>query len=197
MRSKILIITALVALFAMPGVYQSCTSDPVTECRECFIEERIDIAVTGNVEEYYFESSLESDNSVDLVSYNYYGEQANKIDFKVNIGSGNVLIISIYDEENTRPWEQVGKPWNMYPSQDLDDRLSYVTIEFLNTEGGVAYSSNGENIDLPGIILGVFFITAYDGVEIQCRIRDMNLLNTSYPDQNIVVNGTFVGAVTF
>jgi hypothetical protein len=185
-------------LFAMSGVYFGCNTDGgPADCLECGVLERTDITISGNFEQHFFETSLESDASNDLITYNYYGDAAHKIDFKIKLGDQNDLIVSIYDEESPRPWEQVNKPFHMYPTQVLDDKLSYVTFEFLNPEGGVAYASNDDNINLPGITLGVFFVTQFDGVEIQCRIRDLNLLNTSNPDESILVNGTFVGAVTF
>ena len=87
--------------------------------------------------------------------------------------------------------------YGTYPSQDLEDKWKYVSAVYITGAETPSYSTNlGVNYP-PGVTLDVFRITAYDGIEMQCRIRDMTLFKNVDPSKSIELDGTFTGAVTF
>jgi hypothetical protein len=144
-----------------------------------------------------FNQSIEADNSTDLVTYNYYGSPSENFDFVINLENGYELTIKIFDAANRNPWLQVGQPYNIYPGEDLEDKLQYANVELRMGDDQPAYATNLGNSIPRGIHLDVFKVIKNNGTEIQCRIRDMKLYKNIDPTQSITVNGTFVGAITF
>jgi hypothetical protein len=160
-------------------------------------QERTDIIITGDLQMENFFQNAEGDASEDLVAFNYYGNPSPNFDYKIQLEQGNTLIIQVYDAQHLNPWEQVNLPYNIYPGQDLDDKLFYTNIVFSDATGTCTYSTNFNNNIPPGIFLDVFKVIQNDGQQIQCRIRDMILYKTNDPSRTITINGTFVGALTF
>ena len=143
MKTRTILIIALVALLALGGLYTMCSTESALEdCPECLVLERTDIEISGDVTADHFQASSQNDDAVDLITYNFLGDQTPQIDFLVRLANGEQLVITVVDKETLNPWEQVGKPYNIYPNGDLDDKLSYTTIEYLNKENGVAYATN-------------------------------------------------------
>lgn len=197
---KTIISTLTMLLFAgLIFIFTSCnTLDDVDNIAISNVLERTDMTISGNVHYDDFNQSLQSDMSKDLITYNYFGDPSEKFDFKIHLANGNVLMIKIIDEEGINPWEQVGKPYNIYPSSELGDKLSYVQVYLFSSGDEVLYSDI-LNTDTPlGTSLDVFQIISSNDNGILCRMRDIKLYNGSTDaDNSIIVNGTFVGALTF
>jgi len=189
-----LLLTVLALSFA------SCSTVEVPEsaaCPSCNVMERTDLAITGEMEIQNFDQSVESDPTLDLIRYNYYGSPSESFDFVINLDNGYELTIKVYDATNHNPWEQVGQPYNIYPGEDLEDKLQYVNVELRMGDDLPAYATNLGSSVPQGIHLDVFKVIRNSGTEIQCRIRDMKLYKNIDPAQTITINGTFIGAVTF
>lgn len=160
-------------------------------------EERTDISITGDMDLDVFRQSIAGENSVDLIAYNFYGMNADRIDFIIDLDGDHALIIELVDAQHGHPWMQVDLPYHIYPGQDLEDKLYYTRIKFRDSEGQISYSTNGDANIPQSAILDAFRIIRYDGGQIHCRMRDMQLHKTSFPEKVIQVNGTFVGVIDF
>ena len=186
----------LTALIILLVAFSSCISDPFPEEAQSIME-RTDIVVSGDIQQENFAIANQGDGANDLVSFNYYGNPSEKIDFIVNLDNGNSLFIEVYDAQNLNPWEQIDLAYNIYPGQDLDDKLYYTNIIYANADGSCAYSTNFNDNIPPGIFIDVFKVIKNDGNQIQCRIRDMILYKTEDVGKTIHLNGTFIGAMNF
>jgi len=158
--------------------------------------ERTDLVISGDLElEDFNSASANSQN--DLVSFNYYGNPSANFDFVVHLENGYTLTIMMHDASRMNPWQQVGQPYNIYPGQDLDDKLYYTNITLKNGDGITKYSTNEDDNIPSGYLLDVFKVIKNDGNQIQCRVRDMILYCQNNPQKTIHINGTFVGVNTF
>jgi hypothetical protein len=157
--------------------------------------ERTDITITGDLNLDDFRQIEESDPTTDLISYNFYGMNSKKFDFVVNLADGHSLTIQVYDAQRLNPWQQVGLPYNIYPGQDLEDKLYYTNVKFGNLAGETLYSTNFDSSIPHGTFIDVFKIISRDGDQIQCRIRDMILYKSGNTNRTIEINGTFMGVI--
>ncbi|MCP4122701.1 MAG: hypothetical protein GY751_13185 [Bacteroidetes bacterium] len=189
-----LLLTVLALSFA------SCSTvevPPSAACPSCKVMERTDLSFTGDMDLQNFDQSIESDKLHDLIKYNFYGSPSDHFDFVINLKNGYELTIKVYDANNNNPWEQVGQPYNIYPGQDLEDKLQYVNVELRMGDDHPAYATNLGNSVPQGIHLDVFKVIRNNGTEIQCRIRDMKLYKNIDPAQTVTINGTFIGAIPY
>ena len=159
--------------------------------------ERTDISIQGDMQLESFQQNTNGEAGTDLVSFVYYGIPSDRFDYIVQISSDLKLIIKIYDGINQNPWVQVGQPYNIYPGQDLEDKLQYAKVEIRTSSNEPRYTSNDGNVLPQGALLDVFQVVQNDGAYIQCRIRDMELFHQVHPERSITINGTFIGALDF
>jgi hypothetical protein len=191
-KSKTQTLLAVLALF----VITSCSTDPLPS-PALNVTERIDMIAEGDLQLEEFRQNDELDASDDLITFNYFGNPAENIDFVLHLSNGYRLVLTVYDAERMNPWEQVGQPYNIYPVADEEDKLSFVRAELLTSANEPLFTSNQGPGVPPGIALDVFKIMKFDGNLIQARMRDMTLYNAGNAEKSIRINGTFVGAITF
>ena len=185
-------------IFFIAASVASCnTVDDGLDCPSCKTLERTDIAISGDMNMSNFTQSMESDDTRDLITYKYYGNPSQHIEFVIELNDGYELRLKVYDAINNNPWEQVGQPYNIYPGEDLEDKLQYVNAELRYLDDTPGFATNMGNSIPPGIFLNKFKIIENDGVQIKCKINDMILYKNVDPSKTIHVNGTFVGAITF
>lgn len=187
----------LVSAVVMAIVMSSCRiiTCEGPDCDDFANVERTDIAVTGDLEIESFVINDDRSGVTDLVDYTFYGFDAEQFDFIVQLNGNYQLTISMYDAQRLNPWLQVDLPYNIYPGQDLEDKLYYTNILLHDDQGNCLYSTNSDDNIPPGIFIDVFkIIQSQDGFA-QCRIRDMVLYRTDNPDRTISINGTFIGKV--
>ncbi len=187
----------LTSLIFLCLIFAFCSCSTTSEDALTLVDtERIDMIISGDIElEDFNAASANSQN--DLVSFNYYGNPSENFDFVVHLDNGYTLTIMMHDASRMNPWQQVGQPYNIYPGQDLDDKLYYTNITLKNGEGITKYSTNECDDIPPGYLLDVFKVIKNDGNQIQCRVRDMTLYCQNDPHKPIHINGTFVGVNTF
>lgn len=158
--------------------------------------ERTDISLSGDLAMESFQQQG-NETTGDLIRLGYYGEPSEQFDFHIALSDGYSLTIVLYDAQRLNPWQQVGIPYNIYPGEDLEDKLAYADIMLYNKEGICTHSTNKDPISPPGALLDVFRITANTGESIQARIRDMVLYRHGDPGRTVRINGTFAGSVDF
>ena len=188
------------ALFILLSILTSCSndeSDPLINCPECVVIERTDIEISGEMAIHDFEQSIQEDAALDLVTYNYHGDPSVDFDYLVALSNGYELIIRVHDAANTNPWEQVNQPYNIYPQSELENKLMYTTIELRTSANEPLYSSNLNGTSPPATYLDVFRVVKFDGLTLQARIRDVVLYKYNNANKEVIINGTFIGAVTF
>ena len=179
----------------------SCSTDeiiPTTDASK--VMERIDIKIVGNDIEYFYNESIQAETSNDLVAFNFYGEQSEKIDFIIKIGDHKTLTVKLSNKLNPKPWEIVDT-YGTFAPQDQDDKFKYVVIELMdneNSENSKYVSNVGENLPQGGF-LDVFRIEKYsiDNMETLCRLKNIVLYNIDNPSNKITIDGTFRGALSF
>lgn len=179
----------------------SCSTDqiiPTTDVSK--VMERIDIKIVGNVKEYFYTESMEGEISNDLVAFNFYAQQSDKIDFIIKIDEHKTLTVKVNNKLNPNPWEVIDT-YGTFAPQDQDDKYKYVTIELKEQKSSETktYVSNiGENIPQGGF-LDVFRIEKYSvaNMETLCRLKNIVLYQIENPNNHITIDGTFRGALTF
>lgn len=190
---------AAVFLLALISI-TSCKEEDCTDngtCPQQSVTEKVDYNISGEFNYSDDLESLESDKSLDLVTYKTYDEEVGIITFNLNLANGHMLKLHIFSATSLTPWEQVDVPYNIYPTQDLEDKTEFLIAEYYVGTEIPAYVSNlGVNYP-PGAILEAFKITYFDGLEIHCRMQELQLFKILDLTKTIEINGTFVGAVTF
>ncbi|MEZ5023833.1 MAG: hypothetical protein R2728_11345 [Chitinophagales bacterium] len=71
---------ALALITGLTLLATSCSTDeiaPTTDASK--VMERIDIKIVGEDTEYFYNESLQAEASNDLVAYNFYGNQSEKL----------------------------------------------------------------------------------------------------------------------
>ncbi|MCP4123858.1 MAG: hypothetical protein GY751_19085 [Bacteroidetes bacterium] len=195
-KIKSIVITMMIA-----GVLMSCNTEEscvdLGTCPETSLIERIDIVIDGalSIADHQVEEVTGvKDGPVD---YNFYGNPSVMFDFIIELSSGHTLEIKMHDGETLNPWKNVDVPYNIYPSQDFEDKLQYITADLRTGSDVAAYSSNLGSEFPFGIKLDVFRIISNNGSTIQCRIRDLELFKNTDGSQRININGTFVASIAF
>ncbi len=190
---KNLIICALITTF-----FASCSTDIEEINSANDVTERVDLKITGDQDQYIYEQSMESDASIDLVSFNFLGNPSNSFGFQVQLEANVVLNVAIYDVIAENPWNQVQSPFGVFAAQDINTKRRYAIFEMINSDGETqVFTSSVTNNNFLNI--DAFTIQEYDNnnKEILCKISDVKLFNTSNSDNYITINGTFRGAITF
>ena len=112
------------------------------------VNERIDMAIEGDEHELVYLSSDEDDNNANLIDFNYYGSTSTHFDIKVNIDENRTIVFRLTSNSTMNLWEKEGS-YNMYTTQDLQDKDKYVTVELIdNNPEATTYHSNAGN-DFP------------------------------------------------
>ncbi|MEZ5023832.1 MAG: hypothetical protein R2728_11340 [Chitinophagales bacterium] len=129
----------------------SCSTDEITPISDASkVMERIDIKIVGDDTKYFYNESIQAETSNDLVAFNFYGEQSEKIDFIVKIGDYKTLTVKLSNKLNPKPWE-IADTYGTFAPQDQDDKFKYVVIELMdneNSENSKYVSNVGENLPL-------------------------------------------------
>ncbi|MEZ5008532.1 MAG: hypothetical protein R2753_10335 [Chitinophagales bacterium] len=192
---------ALALITGLTLLATSCSTDeiaPTTDASK--VMERIDIKIVGEDTEYFYNESLQAEASNDLVAYNFYGNQSEKIDFIVKIDEFRTLVVKVSNKLNPNPWEVIDT-YGTFTPQDQDDKYKHATIELIdnqNSENSKYVSNVGENIPQGGF-LDVFRIEKYSvaNKETLCRLKNIVLYQLEDPNNTIIIDGTFRGALTF
>lgn len=191
------IIIAALAIMSLA----SCSTEEAIFTSDEVIVERIDMTidpVNSSDKEYIFLQSL--DGQEDLVDYNYFGDGANSIEFKINLGQDRILIIKMLNREQANPWMYEGESYNIYATQNHEDKTRYITAELMLGNQEPTFLTNNGN-SFPGIAhLDVFRILSVDLAkkEIHCRLIDLPMVDVRDNDEEtILISGTFRGSLSF
>ena len=188
-----------IILFAVIIIgFASCSTDGIEEIMSANnVTERVDIKITGDTHQYINEQSQESDATMDLVDFNFYGNTSNKFGFEVRLDNDLVLRITIQDDNMTSPWEQEGV-FDVFAAQELNDKTRFVIMDVIDNSIGEVKTYSSNNISNSHAILNAFSIVEYNNTskEILCRIDNVDLVDNS-TDNTITINGTFKGAINF
>ncbi len=191
-------ITAL--LFLMILFFASCCTDSVeAEADANEVLERIDIQVDGDLNLDVYKSSLEKDNVIDLIRYNYFGQASNGFEIKLALDLGYTLRIRMYHHQLSNIANQVNIPYDLHVTQELDDKLQYVIMDVQNSDNAEAPDYTSMVIGNQGVFVNAFSIVDYNYMtkEVLCRINHVVLHNQFDYDRTINMVGTFRGAITF
>ena len=161
--------------------------------------ERVDIKITGSTEMYIYNQSAEGSTEINLVDYNYTGENSHHFDFVIQLESGYEMKVNLYDQNHTNLFERVGIPYDLFVTQDLDDKTKYVVMHIESSISAevAEYTSNVEGNH--GTSINAFSILAYDPInmEILCRVDNVELYNPFNIQELVTVNGTFKGFISY
>ena len=187
--SGIVIKMAAILIISSCNTNEGC--DDLGTCPQTDLTERTDIIIRGDlsISDNQIYQVVEGEEGP--VGYNFYGNPSSDFDFIIDLSDGYKLIIRMYDAESLSPWDDVDIPYNIYPHQELSDRLKYVTADLQLGNDAFAYSSSFGEAYPRNITLDVFKITSYDGQSIKSRIRDLVLYKNTDGSQLITINGTF------
>lgn len=202
MKSKVpskgwsaLVVIPLFLIFSCSTVEVDC--DENGTCPVESVIERLDLAVSGDFEFREQTENAQGDKSVDLVSFNIPANPGTVFSISMQLSNGHVIRLQVVDAYYGNPWEQVGMFYGTYPTQDLEDKWSYVTAHYFTGAETAAYSSNlGTNLP-PTADPDVLEITESSLTEFRCRIRNLVLYNNIDPSKTLYVSGTFKGAASY
>ncbi len=190
-----------IALLALAiGLFTYCSTDILEEANLAdSVTERIDIKITGDQDHFFYTQSIESDASIDLVSYDYYGNPSDVFGFEIRLEANRVLKVTIHNDGVTNPWEEVGMAYAVSTNQNQINKERYAIFEMIDSNGESQSFSSANNDNTSSSIINAFVIQEfnYNSKEILCRINNVNLFGIENSNGEIIVNGTFRGAVTF
>ncbi len=190
---KHIIIIAIIA-----GVFASCSTEIEVTDTASQVTERVDIKISGDQNQFIYEQSMESDASTDLVNFEFLGNPSNKFGFEVKLEEDVVLKVTIYDVTAENPWTQVESPFGVFAAQENNTKRRYAIFQIMNSIGEMKmFSSSTTSNNFPNI--DAFTIQEYDNSkkEMLCRISNVKLFDESDTSNDITINGTFKGAITF
>ncbi len=189
-------IPLLIALFAM---MIACSDDIDQIIMPEQVIERIDLKISGHSEMYVYEQSLQNKTENDLVDYNYHGPVSTNFDILIQLEDGYELKVRMYNIETINLTEEVGIPYDLFVTQDLDDKTKYVRMDVKNMVNEEAPLYTNSIVGNHGATLNAFSITSFDypKKEILCRVNQVELRNNVEHEKTILINGTFKGAITF
>ena len=178
----------------------SCSTDSIEAVADASeVLERVDMQIEGDINMDIFQTSLESENQVDLVQYDYLGGFTNSINFEIELEHGYLLKINLVNDHAIDLYRHVGLPYNLYAAQELDDKDMYVIMSVAKSNGFETPDFTSLVVGNHGVSINAFTIVDcnYFTKEMLCRIENVILRNPFNLDNSITLNGTFRGAVTF
>lgn len=190
-------ITLHIATFLLLSVFViSCSDD--TPIEELNVTEFTNIKVEGDLDFIDIQTSNQNDSGTDLVTYIYSPSNTKTLTFKVKLENGHVISVNIVHENLEKVWET---PTNypIYVASDTSSHWKYCVAQYQTSAEAPSYFTHLGSTLPRGTDIDAFEVESYDATkkEIRCRFRDMVLYKNTDANESLVINGTFVGAVTF
>ena len=177
----------LLSLIAFSISTIQCTTDTV----EVVIMERTDLIIEGDLNMQAFIQNPQ-DEGFDLIELSAYGVPASRLDILMDLGSGYTLILRVYNDMAQSIEKLVNHSYSIYPPEDIEDKLQYLTAELHYGSEAYSYVSNlGANLP-PGINVDALKVSMSDDILINGQLRDVVLYKNTDPDKSITVSGTFI-----
>ncbi len=189
-----------IILFAVIAIsFASCSTDGIEAIISAdHVTERVDLLISGDNDEYIYEQSQQSDASIDLVDFNHF-QSSSDFSFEVRLSNDKTLNVILHDENSANPWSQEGIAFDVFAKQVLNDKSRYVTFEMIDNSISETRTYTSNHISNHHAILNAFSIQEYNYIdkEILCRMNDVQLIDINNSDNQLTLNGTFKGAITF
>lgn len=189
-------VKTLTLALAVPWLLAACTAPDESDIQPVGADQRVDMAIEGAFSREINQQG--NDGLIDLAaaaeSFYNSGEQAVSIRLDANAS----LRLLLYRHNESQPLNGDGS-FSAYPPEVLEDRLSYVVVQYLDGNDQVLYSSTTTGAP-PHIQPDVLEISHSAGPALMGRLRAVKLYRNTdslrlaeETDQmtHITVSGTF------
>ncbi len=174
----------------------SCSEDEPMP--EQLVTEQTNIKIEGDLNYFDEQSSVENDNSTDILTYDFTPSNPKSLTFIINLENSHTLRVNIHHRNLDKVWET---PTNypVYASQDTSQHWKYCYASYQTSSEAPSYYTHLGTVFPKGTDIDAFELVSYDAINksIKCRFRDLILFKNTDPNQRLTINGTFIGAATF